>query len=263
MANRWQVSIPFVGFIVALEKNSQLTCIFSTFGLELILSPIKPKKEKAMRKSLISIILILTASMYVHGVIFCNDTPCAYGECNDENKVNGGQMTPLVINGAGYFIKSNSDFQLFLQKIELSELYGPNFDVFQDNLNNAISNVEYAIGIYNELIAVAEETPYDQLIIYKLKTFGYDDFLKGHNLNAEVFNRVRSFLVKGDVTGAYKRIKADMEDILGCLNSVKGDIDKNIPPKIATLWDVNQKYSDSLFFGQYSAMIFSMIVDQR
>jgi hypothetical protein len=90
--------------------------------------------------------------------------------------------------------------------------------------------------------------------------FDYDGFLEEKGLNPAVFSSVKGFLIKGDIAGAYESTFSDTADLLERLNNIKHDIDNNTIPDISILWELNQKYSDALFFGQYISMIFKEIL---
>ncbi|MCP5046275.1 MAG: hypothetical protein GY940_03830, partial [bacterium] len=136
------------------------------------------------------------------------------------------------------------------------ELEGPDFNRFRSALNKAINGMWGGIQTYSDLMSVAAVMPYNQEVIDKLKTFNYDDFGEGKNLHGEVFQQVRDYLSRGDVNGAHEKSFLDMVDLLYKLETLKQEIDENIVPDIAKFWELNQSYSNALFFGQYVAMVF-------
>lgn len=215
-----------------------------------------------MKKFFIATILILFISMSAFAVIFCNDTPCGYeGNCTNgsggtsEIKSFYTNMNTLVVIGAGHFLESHSNFQGFLQKYELTELYGPDFFTLNKIIADAIIGMVQAADTYEYLVMIAEITPYNQVFIDNLKTFNYDGFQERFNLNNQVFQNTKRFLIAGDITGAYKSILIDIRVIIESLYSIKDSIDKNVIPDVSKVWELNQKYSDTLFFGQYMAMV--------
>jgi hypothetical protein len=217
-----------------------------------------------MKKLSIFLILVLSISIGVFGVITGNWSETAYNETNNTGNDGKRSSTPtikiLVIQGAGYFLKSHADFQIFLNKIELAELNGADFIELQDILNTAVNSMGNTKSKYFVLKNLAAVTPYNQAVIEKLMAFDYCGFLEGKGLNFDVFFRVKGFLIKGDVTGAYESMFSDTVDLLDRLNQIKQDIDSNTIPDISKLWELNQKYSDALFFGQYISMIFKEIL---
>jgi hypothetical protein len=202
----------------------------------------------------------LILSMGLFGVVSFNGSESGYnGEGNEGNKSDNTQLKTLVILGAGHFLKSHADFQLFLNKIELSELTGPNYDEWQGILNSAITGMENAAATYRELKTLAAVTPYNPEVIDKLKSFDYPGFMENKNLNQEIFKQVENLLGQGNVTGVYEKIFMDTGVILEGLYRVKQEIDQRIFPVIPNLWELTRLYANSLFFGQYTAVVFKEI----
>lgn len=212
------------------------------------------------------IIIMLLVPGVIFGTIYANWLECAYGECTENSNSStgsiqsGGQISTLVILGAGHFLKSHSDFQLFLNKYELSELQGVNYEELQGILNNCISSIENAIDTYLNLKTIALATHYNQSFIEALKDFDFDGFQVGLNLNPLVFQEVKCFLGNGDVNGAINAIYIKLLDILDGLYNLNHDIDKNNLPPISKVWELSHLYSNSLSFGQYISRIFYSIL---
>ena len=210
-----------------------------------------------MKKLSVLIILILVVSVSVFGAVWANASERGYEENGDSNQKSGNnQIKTLVIIGAGYFLKSHSNFQLFLNKIELSELSGANYKELQEILNAAIFSMENVRNTYFDLRNLAAATPYNQGMIDQLKNFNYKTFLEEQNLNREIFAPVKSLLSEGNVTGVYEVLFSDAGKILADLYTVKQSIDKDIFPELSNLWELNQKYSSAQLFGQYTTMVF-------
>lgn len=220
-----------------------------------------------MRLLSIFIIIMLLPGVIL-GSVWCNWLDCTYmGNCQNNSGSSsissvqsGGYMETLVIIGAGHFLKSNADFQLFLNKYELSGLQGVCFEELQAILDNCIFSMESTRITYYDLKTIAYLTPYDPSVIENLKEFDYEGFLQGRNLNPAVFREVRGFLNHGNVNGAINAIYLKTLKILPLLYSIKIDIDKKSLPEISKLWELNQEYSNALLFGQYLAWIFKSIL---
>lgn len=215
-----------------------------------------------MKKLRFFIAVTLFVSIGLFGVVSGNGSELGYngnGDGDENQRSANTNIKTLVIMGAGHFLKSHSDFQLFLNKIELSELTGANYDEWQDILNRAISGMESARATYLGLKNLAANTPYNPEVIEKLKGFDYPGFMEKNNLNPQVFKQVETLLSQGNVTGVYEKIFLDTGDILEALYRVKQEIDQNLFPTIHNLWNLNQLYSDSLFLGQYTAVVFKEI----
>ncbi len=223
-----------------------------------------------MQRFIISMIIIvfLMPGSSLFGIMCGNDTNGAYGGgTTGEGTGNSGTASAseigneeirfLVIKGAGYYLTSQSKIQEFFRYIELSEIYGSNYEKFQATLNAAIGSLESAKAIYRDLITVAEVTPYNQEVIDKLKSFDYDAFIEAKRLNPVIFNEVKSYLSNGDVTGIYKKVYDNTVRILEKLVVIKQQVDGNIFPENTGLWEVNNLYFDNQLFGQYATQVFN------
>lgn len=219
-----------------------------------------------MRLFSLILIVMLLFTVGIYGTICANYSPCAYqGECPDASNQSivqgiGGHINYLVVKGASFFLESHSDFQLFLNKVELSEINGVNYDELNGIIDDAIAKMDSAQYTYYVLKVVAAETPYNQSVIERLKSFDYDEFFYGRDLNPVVFNKVKEYLYNGDITGAYCEMLSNKSLLLEKLLFVKSFVAKGSIPPISELWSLNQLYSNSLLFGQYIAMIFSSVI---
>ncbi len=214
-------------------------------------------------KKIILIIVLLTALFtgQLLAIMYANGTCQAYNNCELPGgaRAAGPSIGGLIIDGAGYFLKSHSHILMLLNQVELSTLSGPDYPGMQAPVNNALDNMEKAGETYKSLIAAAKETPYNPVVIIKLTGFDYENFEKINGLNKEIFTRVKKYLVKGDVTGLYVLLESDMALIIRQLNAVKVSIDAGTLPEISLLWRLNQKYSESLLTGQYTAEVFKSL----
>lgn len=217
-----------------------------------------------MKKTIVTILILVFVTTFCQFNLFPffmgNHSCRAYNNCDPEGESRGRASGPsigqLVIQGGGYFLASNSEMLKFLNRIEMSGLNGTNNEELQEIIGHAISNLESARDIYKNIISIAKETPYDQLVILRLKLFDYQGYLEEHGLNGEVFSRVKNYLISGDVTGAYVQIKTDMEFILEQLYQIQAAVDANEFPSISLLWRVNQNYNLLSLFGLYLSEVF-------
>jgi len=161
-----------------------------------------------------------------------------------------------VIEAAGGFLKSQSDFLLFLNKIEMEEINGIDFAELKQVINNAVVNMENAMLKYESLTQLADSTPYDQSTITTLVSFNYISFQGNKGSNSVIFKEVKTYLCSGDVRGLYHRLLENTQSLLDQLTAVKSVVDAEVIPENSTLWQVNQAYSEMLLFGQYAAEIF-------
>lgn len=164
-----------------------------------------------------------------------------------------------VEEAAGYFLKSQSDLLLFLNHIELSRLNGVDYTELRGLINSAIAHMENAKTKYTQLTQIADYAPYHQDTVTALINFNYSWFQENNALNSVIFNDVEAYLSVGDIRGTYHKILADTQSLLDMLTIVKSSVDSDTFPGIADLRRINQSYSETLLFGQYTAEIFSEI----
>ncbi len=161
-----------------------------------------------------------------------------------------------VIEAAGGFLKSQSDFLLFLNKIEMEEINGIDFAELRRIINDAVVHMENARAKYKDLTQLADITPYDQPTITGLMGFNYTLLKDSKKMNRVIFNEVMTYLSSGDVRGLYHQLLADTQSIQDQLILIKYDVDAEVIPGTSGLWQVNQSYSETLIFGQYAAEVF-------
>ncbi len=217
-----------------------------------------------MKKTILTILTLVFVTTFCQFNLFPffmgNHSCRAYDDCEpggeSSDRASGPSIGQLVIQSGGYYLNSNNEMIKFLNRIEMSGLNGTNYEELQEIIGLAISNLESARDIYKNIIAVAKETPYDQLVILRLKLFDYQGYLEAHGLNGEVFSKVRNYLISGNVTGTYVQIKTDMEVILEQLYQIQASVDANEFPDISLLWRVNQNYNLLSLFGLYLSEVF-------
>lgn len=164
-----------------------------------------------------------------------------------------------VIEAAGHFLESHSDFLLFLNRIELADLNGVDYSELQSMINNTIANMENAKTKYNELTQIADAAPYDQSFITGLLNFDYASLQQDKSLNSVIFNEVENYLSTGDIRGIFHKTLADTQHILDMLTLIKSAVDAETLPETEDLWRVNQAYSETQLVGQYAAEVFSEV----
>jgi hypothetical protein len=109
------------------------------------------------------------------------------------------------------------------------------------------------------LLKLASVTPYNESFIAALESFDYDGFTEKNHFNAIIFSKLATLLKNGNLTGVYQEIYQKTGEISRLLHIVKASVDKDIFPEIPVLWEINQVYFDSYFFGQYAAMVFNEV----
>jgi len=178
----------------------------------------------------------------------------------DNNREGQFSMKSYIVEGAGYFMKSYSDYLILLNKVEMFEINSIDYNELKALLKKAIENMENAKKAYYNLKRMAKAAPYKQDLVNLLITFDYENFQKVRGLNRDTFKYVKVFLEKGDVRGVYCRLLKNSRNILYKLYLIKYSLKKYSFPDISSLWRVNQEYSRTIIFGQYAAEVFQSII---
>ncbi len=176
-----------------------------------------------------------------------------------EAMFDSGTTNPIntfIEKGAACFFKSYSDYLLFSNKIEMSNLEASDYSEWISIIDSALLNIRNAKSNYYQLIQTADATPYNWQIIYRLWFFDYTSFMVRHKLNRIHFWRVQEYLMVGDITGAYIRIYAGIRDIEALLTAVRRDLVQHRMPDLPKMWDVNEEFTNTLTFAQYMTRVF-------
>lgn len=209
-------------------------------------------------KFIVMFILVVSIAN-LHGYFFANETGNAFippNPCEGCKNSSTFSLGQLIIDGAGFFIQSNSEYQLFLKEVELSGMYGINQEAMNEALDSAITYMELANETYHLLVNTANSLEYNQNVLSALSNFNYYEYLYVNRLNPAIFKQVSQLLKAGDVRGCYQRFYADTYDILVRLKIIKSSVDNASIPEIPDCWRVNQLYQETQLFGQYMAEIF-------
>ena len=214
-------------------------------------------KQKIMAAAVFFVLITLN----VNGLFVLNETGGAFNSnpCEDCKSYNSSGLEQSIVMGAGYFIQSNSDYQLFLKTVEMSGIYGLNNEDMMNTIDNAVKNMELANETYYQIIQVSTLLEYNPIVLEKLKYFNYPDYRYVNRLNPTIFKQVEKFLKYGDVRGCYQRFYTATLEILHRLKSIQSNVHAVTMPEIADCWRLNQLYLETQLFGQYTAEVFMNI----
>ena len=168
-------------------------------------------------------------------------------------------MEMLLIEGAGYFLKTQSNVKTLLKMVEWQDKKFINYIEFNQLVNGALINIINARLSFEELTKVAEVTPYNLEVIGQLNRFDYETFLKEHGLNPFIFYTVRDYLVKGDITGTFKYLYERLKEVEQLLLIIRKSTSENRLPELEVCWRLNEKCAETSLFGSYIARIFKSI----
>jgi hypothetical protein len=210
-----------------------------------------------MKQTAIFIIVIFAAVLPVSGNLAHNQGECAFvGQCCDNCRSSSISIVKqYIVDSGAALINANSQLQAFLNKVELSELYGIDYSEMQNLLTAVIENMTSAEKSYNDLIEITREMDYSESAIQKLKLFDYDSYNGPFPL---LWGTVKGFLENGDVKGAFDRTHSDCLELIESLNQVKSILDTNQLP-ITELRRVNQKFFETQLFAQYCAEVYAVL----
>jgi hypothetical protein len=212
-------------------------------------------------KFFVLIIILIVAQSNTFPIIYCNGAGGGYGEGGGgEGAVLGGNLIEAyIIEGAGHYLEAYSTILYFFNRVELANESSMDFFLWQSILSKSITQMNRAAAAYDLLIREAEETPYNEAVLLKLKNFDYNQFRVDCGLKIEVFREVESYLQTGDITGAFKRIRSSFKEIISRLKSMHEEVSQNKMPALSSLCDLNELCSSTLQFGQYISRMFYKI----
>jgi hypothetical protein len=210
------------------------------------------------QKILAAMIFVALTTLNLNSLFVLNDTEGAFNPnpCKDCKSYTAPGLEQLIVSGAGYFIQSNSDYQLFLKAIEMSDIYGVNNEDMNNTIDNAIKNMEMANETYYQILLVSNLLEYNPTVLEKIKYFEYSYYQYANRLNPTIFKQVEKILRAGDVRGCYQRFYTATNEILYRLRGIKTSVDSLTMPKISDCWRLNQLYMETQLFGQYTAEVF-------
>jgi hypothetical protein len=225
---------------------------------------IKGEFEMKLLKLVVIITLVfIFGTSDVYGVFSYNRSCKAFPNNCGEGGGGKGNAEPLlehlIIDAAGYYIQSNGYYQQLLNKIELSEVYGIDFDDMAQTINKALENMVLANALYFEIWQTAKNLAYDPVTIDKLKQFDYKAYQNEHGLDPFIFGKVEKLLKVGDVVGAYEKTYYETLDLVGRLESFQETLFTHQLPEIMACWRTNQLYFEAQLFGQYVSEVFFAI----
>ena len=213
------------------------------------------KTKSAILNLFAAVVILLLPHTNLEAKIFAN-----YSEKGFESP--GREEIRLhIIKAAGNFMKSYSDFLLFLNKVELAEIEGERIDYNElwQIIDNTIAHMENAKERYDTLKQIADNTPYNQTVISRLLDPNYSLPQESGSSKSVISSEVEIYLRSGDVRGIYHKIHADTRQILDILKVIRSDVEEEAVPGNTYLWTLNRLYSKTMLFGQYTAEIFSKV----
>jgi hypothetical protein len=223
----------------------------------------KENKMKSINKhpiltvSMVFIILMLFNNN-LFSYISCNGSGSGYNDQNSGEDLtnNTNTIETLISVGAGYYLQGNSDIQSILNLVELQDVKVMDYQELQRLVNSALENITNSRLIYEKLVEIAEITPYNPVVIDKLKYFDYKTFMHENKLNEVIFRKVEGYLSDGDITGTLRHVLFIIKDIEDLLISVKTGMNFN---RLELYWKLNELCAETTLFGSFIARVFHQI----
>ncbi len=197
------------------------------------------------------VFILLTGNFFA--LVFANDIIVVYQQPNPDTK--SASLNYSIVDGAGYFLNSYSDFLLLLNRVEMSGKQS--FDYTEAGLiaSRTIKKMENLKSTYLLIIKQTAGAEYNTDVLKMLEIFDYQGLQEKAALNPVILNEVKTYLIKGDIAGIFSKIVNETGQLLAGLNEVQKQIESGIFPDINGLWRLNQKYAEMMLFGQYVSMI--------
>jgi len=215
---------------------------------------------------LLTLLMGTVVIMVFNGNLFCIISINGSGSGYNNGIPNGGKgigmndIESYVVEGAGYYMEAKSIIETILNWVEYKDIKGMDYDELALLVDNALVKIQAAAGTYEQLIAIAEKTPYNQTVIDRLKVFAYDKFMLENNLIPVIFIEVTQYLSRGDITGIYKHTYQSMKSIEALLLTVKKAVFLGTLPGIPVFWQLNEQCCRTSLFGSYCARVFNRVL---
>lgn len=208
-------------------------------------------------KKVMMVIFLLYVGSLVFPIMYANEGDCAFrpNECEGNSSsiamINGVSLKTLIIQGATHFFDSLSNYHNYLKAFEVND-----YSKMKIYLSNAAIQMKFSHDIYVEFNNESLNYDYNDAVIERLRKFDYNEYMVTFQLIESVITRVKGFLSKGDVRGAFKEIEKITGEIFSDMESL--NLTQSFPEK-NIVWRVNQKLIEAQLFGQYLAEIFCQV----
>lgn len=230
--------------------------------------------KQATLKIFVGILVLIFTSSLAFSTIWGNWSECGYeGGCEgrEGNSIGvyvgenvesekGISIRMLIVESAGHLLNSYSGMLTLLNRVEMSELNGPNTAEIRELTDRVIEDMEKANCTIQLLKTTADQTPYYQPVIQRLLTFDFDGLQMDRGLNAVIFAEVKAYLSQGDIRGLYASFLDNTEEILDLLYTVKASVNADKLPDLHSLWRINQDYMSLITSGQYTSEVCELVL---
>lgn len=201
--------------------------------------------------------LLLSLQVKTYPAICGNQASMAYSEPTTQKSQVGDSIEDKIIAAASAFFQGRSNIQQLLVKIELQNVKGFDSATLDPVIQAALDNMQKARDLYVQIVARANQTPYNKATLALLKSFSYDELRMNEGLNRTIFAGVEKSLKKGDVTGFFKSNVKQFNAMISWLKQIKRDFAAGQVPEIKLFWQLNETASITALTGSYVARVFA------
>jgi len=233
-------------------------------------------KKKILVQAVLGLVLVFSLSIFGYSALGYNWREClaapgctctlqgaqgAQGAQGSTGTTGTQGITAILkaytVDSAGNFFDSSANYLDFLYQVEMSDLKGGCSNEMKSAFYKALDSMKKARAAYAKVKRASKNIPFDPVMMERLQRFDYDGFQVKNELWKTTFDKVKGFLVTGDIDGLDDAVLANMDRVLGLLNRQKDSIRKGKLPDIQLLWRANDAYAESHLFGQYISQIIS------
>ncbi|UCH92401.1 MAG: hypothetical protein JSV88_19180 [Candidatus Aminicenantes bacterium] len=218
------------------------------------------RKKISILKAFVFCFGLIIIGSFCFSYIYYNGSTGGYDQNTQPPGIQGNiSMEILVTEGAGYFFQVHANVQTLLNMVELQDIKAIDYIELNELVKSSLNNIINTRMTFEELIKIAEETPYNLEVIEQLNHFDYELLLKEYGLNPFIFGTVQEYLEKGDITGTYKYAYGNFKEIEQLLLNIQVSIAENRLPGLTICWRLNELSAETSLFGSYIARIFKAI----
>jgi hypothetical protein len=199
-------------------------------------------------KKVIFILITLIVVITLPAALLQNDiVPVFTGESR-------GEIEGAVIDGAVYFLQAKAHADLLLMEYEKSAGQTLDYPAALEYTVKTIAELEKSRDNYARAHTLGKQAGYVEEMIQKFKTFDYNTYTAGKQLNGDVMLSVKAYFSAGNILGTYQQQVEYIDDILLTLVPVREKLAAGQLPDISLLWQLVQQFSTSSLFGNYCTM---------
>jgi hypothetical protein len=203
-------------------------------------------KTGGFMKKAIFILITLGFTFLMQALINMNDIVPVFPD-----GINRSKIESSVIDGTIHFFSAYSHANILMKEYEKSAKESLNYLIALEYTEKAITDLEKSKDKYAQAHTLGKQAGYSEEMIQKFKTFDYDTYTAGKQLNNDVMALVKAYFRAGNILGTYQQQVEYIDDILLILVAIKEKLAAGQLPDISLLWQLVQQFSTSSLFSNY------------